>query len=149
MARLKGIADGLLGTFVSRNNDIGGYWALGILRLYAIRKDLSEITIDLLNVEASTALHSPISLISRKYREWLINQLNKSGIERARLTNAEIKVKFSTFVEFPDAIRETRGEPYVCTVVLTADNGVTYMRSKLSCCAPHDPIKEYRSLRTP
>jgi hypothetical protein len=29
--KLKSVAAGLLGSFVSRNNDIGGYWGIGVL----------------------------------------------------------------------------------------------------------------------
>ena len=34
-ARLTNIANGLCGSFVSRNNDVEGYWAIGKLRLLA------------------------------------------------------------------------------------------------------------------
>jgi hypothetical protein len=147
MARLKGIAHGLLGTFISRNNDVDRYWGIGVLRLYADSNGISEITIDLENPESSTDSSFLISSVRGRYREWLINALNKSGVKPSQLTKAQIKLRFSNFVELPGAIRETRGEPYVCTVTLTGDNGVTYALSKTSCGAPHDPRWELRSTR--
>ena len=147
MARLKGIVYGLLGTFVSRNNDIDGYWGLGVLRLYAEKRNASEIIIDLMNVERLPVPHSPITATKNKYSRWLASALANARIEPSRLRRAEIKVKFSTFDEFPNTIRDTRGEPYICTVALTSDNGVTYEELRHGCCAPHDPKTDRRSTR--
>ena len=148
MARLKGIANDLLGTFVSRNNDIDGYWGIGVLRSYADSRNESEVKIDLLNAESDPTPRSPIKTAKEKYRQWLINVLSKTGLDAGNLKRAEVNLRFTTFEEFPHAIRWTRGEPYVCTVALISNNGASYEVSKLSCCAPHDPKKEYRSTRT-
>src|SRR5689334_7137532 len=101
MARLKGIANGLLGTFVSRNNDIGGYWGIGILRSYAGSRNEPEVKIDLLNAEPNPNPHSPITTAKEKYRQWLINALSKAGIDTDKLERAEISLRFTTFEEFP------------------------------------------------
>jgi hypothetical protein len=147
MARLKGIAHGLLGTFASRNNDIDGYWGLGILRLHAEGVHLSELTIDLLSQEQILVPYSPLAITRKKYHRWLTDALTKAGMEVGQLKSAKIKVMFSTFDEFPNTIRDTRGQPYLCTVELTGVNGVTYTASKLGCCALHDPDKDRRSTR--
>lgn len=147
MARLKGIAHGLLGIFVSRNNDINGYWGLGILRLHAERAHVSDLTIDLLNQEQILVPDSPLANTRKKYHRWLTDALTKAGVENGQLKSAKIKVRFSTFDEFPNTIRYTRGQPCMCTVALTGDNSVTYKVSKLRCCAPHDPNKDHRSTR--
>ena len=115
---LKGFAYGLLGTFVSRNNDIEGYWGLGILRLYAEKHKLSTITIDLL----------------------------KSKVEPSIVTEAKIDLRFSTFVEFPRIVRDTRGQPYVCSVKIVTRNGKIYSATRTGCCEGHNPTKERRSV---
>ena len=42
-----GVADSLLGAFLGRNNDINGYWAIGILCSYAHRSGSALIELDL------------------------------------------------------------------------------------------------------
>jgi len=145
MAQLKGIANDLLGTFVSRNNDIDGYWGIGVLRSYANSRDDSEVKIDLLDAEPVP--HSPITTAKEKYRQWLINAFSKAHIDAGKIKRAEISLRFAAFEAFPNTIRDTWGEPYVCTVILARNKEVNYEASKLGCCAPHDPKKEHRSCR--
>jgi hypothetical protein len=45
---LKGIAGGILGSFLSRNNDLDGYWGMGILRLLAQEHGVEMVYLDLL-----------------------------------------------------------------------------------------------------
>jgi hypothetical protein len=113
------------------------------LRSYAHKKDISEITIDLLSPKRPI-FQSPITKTKEKHRLWLINALSKKKIEIEKLKTAEIRIEFSTFKEFPNAARDTRGEPYMCTVAITGENGVTYKTTKLGCCALHDPGIERR-----
>lgn len=53
----KSIAHNLLGSFVSRNHDFNGYWALG--QLYTISHEAQTlcVVIDLLTAEAEPAHH--------------------------------------------------------------------------------------------
>ncbi|WP_378178258.1 hypothetical protein [Aquimarina sp. SS2-1] len=46
----KNIANGVLGSFVSRNNDVQGYWGIGKLYSLMINKDKYEVEIDLINL---------------------------------------------------------------------------------------------------
>ena len=143
---LKGIAHGLLGTFVSRNNDIGGYWGLGVLRLFAERNALSEINIDLLG-ETFDSLHSTVAATEATYVEWFGQAIAKKGIDARNLAKAEINLRFSTLEEFPDVVRDPRGEPYLCTITIVRGNGITDIVSKIGCCESHDPSKDRRSTR--
>jgi hypothetical protein len=144
---LKNVAYGLLGTFVSRDNDIDGYWGLGVLRLFADRHDMSTVTIDMLNKSLSLSNDSPVRIAEETYQEWFRNALKKSGIDIGHITLANITLRFSTFEEFPNVIRDTRGKPYFCKVAIIHDDGTSYSASKVGCCAPHDPNKDYRSTR--
>jgi hypothetical protein len=47
-ARLTNIAGGLCGSFASRNNDLGGYWAIGKLRLLAEQHPQNTVALDVL-----------------------------------------------------------------------------------------------------
>ena len=48
---LRGVADGTLQTFVSRNADVGGYWAVGVLCRLALEAGVTTVVIDLLSGE--------------------------------------------------------------------------------------------------
>lgn len=109
--QLKGLAHGLLGTFVSPNNDINGYWGIGVLNLYSVRHDLSTLVIDLIGRSPSFVADSPVQFAEKTYQRWLFDKLAKVGIDRKQLESAEIHLRFSTFDEFPNVIRDTRGEP--------------------------------------
>ncbi|HTK37411.1 MAG TPA: hypothetical protein VL325_02870 [Pyrinomonadaceae bacterium] len=143
----KNIASGLLGTFTSRNNDIDGYWGLGILRLFAYRLKLSTLTLDLLNRSLNLLPESPVSYAEEIYQKWLRSSLKKSKIDISEVIRADINLRFSTFEEFPGVPRDTRGEPYVCTVTIVRRGGYTYSATKVGCCALHDPRKDRRSTR--
>ena len=145
--QLKGIAHGLLGTFISRYNDIDGYWGLGVLRRCASNNNLSKIIIDLLVQSRDFAIDSPVSFTERTYRSWLFNTLEKVGLDSGVLERAEIHLVFGTFSEFPKVVRDTRGEPYQCRVLLKFKDGPLYSASKLGVCAVHDPAKDRRSTR--
>lgn len=144
---LKGVADGLLGTFVSRNNDIDGYWGLGVLRLYAEKHLLSTVTVDMLHSLESVKSHSPVEIAEAKYQNWLRNALDKSRVEPSRVIEAKIDLRFSTFDEFPKIVRYTRGQPFVCSVKIVTRNGKVYSATRTGCCEAHDPTKERRSVR--
>lgn len=145
--QLKGIALALLGTFVSRNNDIYGYWGLGVLKLCAMKNGLSKIIIDLLEQSPGFDANSPIHIAEKTYQSWLFRTLEKARFDKKQLERAEIHLEFSTFDEFPKAIRDTRGEPYQCSVILKSKGGTSYLISKIGVCAEHDPAKDRQSTR--
>src|SRR5262245_25066952 len=101
---LKGIASGLAGSFISRNNDVGGYWALG--RLCAKFK---EVEIDLLRSSFDGLTEDQIA-IGQHYSTWLRRQLQASAIPDNRLSKAVMSLRFN--LSMPDdewPARNTRG----------------------------------------
>lgn len=142
--QLKNIAFGLLGTFVSRNNDVRGFWGLGVLRKFAQSRKVFELRIDLLKKPSFSLFPSAVTITEVKYRQWLLTALERSRIQVDEIVRAEISLRFATFEEFPNTIRDTRGEPYVCTITITKKNGPTYLAIKVGVCSQHDPRKEYR-----
>lgn len=132
---------------MSRNNDIEGYWGLGILRLFADRHGLSTITIELRGQSLNLSHESPVKTAEETYQKWFHNTLRKLHIDIHDIDGANINLRFSTFEEFPNVVRDTRGEPYVCTVTVIRRNGSTYSASKVGCCAAHDPRKDRQSTR--
>ncbi len=145
--RLNNVPHGLLGTFASRNNDINVYWGIGVLKQYAVKYDQPTLIFDLLARNPSWSVDSLVQIAEKTYQKWLIDRLAKMGVDRKYLQSVEIHLRFSTFNEFPNATRDTWGEPYLCSAILTNKEGVVYSASKIGVCAPHDPKKEFRSGR--
>ena len=139
---LKDVASALLGSFVSRNNDVGGYWGLGLLRSAADRDRTNMLYFDL--KAASAAPGDPTAAsISQTYRDLLARQLARRRIPSGFVLKAEITVQFaieeSLFASMP-----TYGEPVRCAVLLVDGRGREYRQSALTACAPHDPTRESR-----
>lgn len=144
-ANLQNVANGLLGTFVSRYNDIGGYWALGILRSIVERRGGDRIEIDLLK---TTEGDPSIQLIARKYEEWLEKRLREVQILLEDMSIARIEIEFlSTFDGYQDLVKDTRGFPYKCTVKIRRGEQKRYVANKCGVCATHDPTKEQKSVQ--
>jgi len=143
--RIRNIAHGLIGTFVSRYNSVNGYWGLGVLRLFAEQNGLSEVTIDLVNKPMLLEHGTPVSIVEEKYQKWFRSALAKSKIDITCISFANVELRFTTFEEFPNIVRDTRGQPYVCTVRIVRTIGDSYETKHIACCAAHDPTKESRS----
>ena len=139
---LQGIVNGLLSTFVSRNNDIGGYWGLGVLRKLAESNGLDQIEIDLLCEDDET---EAIESCKNRYRLWLGTNLDRNGRSLDSILSARIRLRFSSdFEAHPNAIQDTRGFPYECLVEVRCDPDRGYRAMKIGVCEPHDPEREYR-----
>jgi hypothetical protein len=144
-SELQNIANGLLGTFVSRNNDIDGYWGLGMLRSFADSTGVQQLTIDLLETNAQPHV---IESCKQRFRDWLRQALEKQSASVESLTTAQIKVSFfSTFESFPSLVKDTRGLPYECFVEIRVGTGTTSNATKLGVCAPNDPQVDRISAR--
>ena len=141
---LKGIAHGLLGTFVSRYNDIDGYWGLGVLRKLADKQSLQTLELDLLR---SNADHPVLKEVETRYRAWVLKTLGKARVAPTEIARAEIRIFFAEEIDFPDAVRSTRGKPYKCTVTITRRDGAAVSAERIGYCDLHDPSKEFRSTR--
>ena len=71
---LKGIAGGIASSFISRNNDINGYWALGILYKRATEKKLINLKFDILNLKMiDSNINADFTL--EFYHKFLLRQL--------------------------------------------------------------------------
>ena len=135
----------MIGTFVSRNNDIEGYWGLGMLRSFADSTGVQQLTIDLLQTNTEPPV---IESCKQHHRAWLRETLAKKNISIESLFTAQIKVSFfSTFDSFPDLVKDTRGLPFECFVEIRVGKGTTSNATKLGVCSPNDPQVERRSAR--
>ena len=142
---LTDLAAGLVGSFASRNNDVDGYWGLGLLRLLVHRAGVRVLRFDL-----KTATAEPLAPITaavvRVYCDKLEQQLTQRRIPAGEVLKAEINVEFGVEAN-PLKSASTYGEPVRCTVVLVDHRNRVIRKSLLTNCGPHDPARETRSAR--
>lgn len=142
---LKGVGAGLLGSFVSRNNDVEGYWGMGVLLRYASERGLHELTIDLLDAAASpVAQNEAPQIVAQHYGAMLKAHLQNAAIDSTKISRVRIEVRFGTSGDLPMPPLATWGRPFVCTAVIVDDRGRAWSNSKAGVCGPHDPRRESR-----
>lgn len=142
--KLRGVARAVLGSFVSRNNDIDGYWALGLLRSFADSAGVTELRFDLMPGAAEPSDALPL-LICRRYRGVLSDQRIRRRVA-AQLTGAEIRLVFNSAATGMDRF-VSYGDPFGCVVSLVDAHGQAHESGIVARCAPHDPGEERRSTR--
>lgn len=145
---LKNIANGVLSSFNSRNNDVDGYWGIGMLCLFAKNHEMSEVRFDLMRRESSAA-PSPIGPLAAHYREKLDHLLEIRGLPSTWIKSAKLSVCFDApfehkFNYFGSALG---GKPYMCTLEIIDDLGRKHGARTGGNCWPHNPKKESRSGR--
>src|SRR5260370_14628887 len=137
----RGAAFGLLGAFVSRNNDVGGYWALGKLYEHARASNAREIRVDLVR-SVITPASPEFSDMVRHFRQMLANQLAVRRLPNEWLRDADVRVKFSR-----EKSADNSGDAFECLVILTDDLGHMHKAQGSGACSVHDPAKERKSTR--
>ena len=145
---LNGVAAGILGSFVSRNNDSNGYWAVGQLRALAADRGWTTVQVCLQPIaEHDSAL---LEELAGRYRAVLDRLLLAAGLSPRTVCMAKVVVRFQLKLAELQASRilpTTWGTPFSCKVVITDARGRLYWRERFDFCAPHDPSRELRSTR--
>jgi hypothetical protein len=142
---LNSVASGLYGSFISRNNDVAGYWGIGKLCLLAQENETSSVRLSLL---AQTI--SPESLEFKKllagYHSFLQRHLTARSIPINWVVSADIELQFN-----PEDRPKMHvpivswGKLFKLSVVITDDNSRAHTVCGYSYCGPHNPKKEQQS----
>ncbi|MBN2529807.1 MAG: hypothetical protein JXR76_25680 [Deltaproteobacteria bacterium] len=145
---IKGIAAGIVGKFSSRNNDIGGYWALGVLYRDAVRNGSTVVQLNLLTGDIQPPIRNAGPLISY-FREYLFFRLKAVGFEEYQIKGATVELKFGLKENPNESVlrKDTWGEPYLCRVFLVDDLGKCRSFEKSGWCAQHNSKLERQSAR--
>ncbi|MFV1883891.1 MAG: hypothetical protein ACMZ7B_05360 [Balneola sp.] len=147
--RLKDLAAGISTKFISRNNDLYGYWALGILY-----KDLSHLSLNGLSLNLLTGKSSPElkngNEVAEKFKEYFSSQIKIRRFEQDQVKQAILTLQFEAHPskEHLSSIGiSKRGKPFNCSVLILDDLGNNYFFVSKGWCAKHDPGLENRSAR--
>lgn len=146
-AHLKNIASGLCGSFVSRNNDLDGYWSIGKLRLLAEQHRRTHLSLDL-RARSIDPSSSEFSAVLARYGRLLEKLAERSRFPLEKITAACITMDFAPEPwPRPRYIDAQWGDQFVLTVTVTADGKAAGIVRYASYCRAHDPDKESQSTR--
>ncbi len=145
-SRLKHVAVGLIDTFISRYNDVGGHWALGLL-YQDVSAPPQTLELDLLNLTAHPAGDCAAVVVER-YAIYLRAALKKQkNLAWDDLTLATITIQFNAPSPDPDFHYQNTGDPLVATVRLQSRLGLDVSRRAVTRCYPFQPYQFTRSMR--
>ncbi|MEG1203113.1 MAG: hypothetical protein RSD82_13200 [Comamonas sp.] len=136
---LKNIASGLAGHAMSRNNDINGYWSIGMLCLHALHQGTSQVTMHLwpaAMAPANPVFDSNLRLLSDRLRL----QMAKQGITESWVHSVCLALDF-------DAPSKSALRPFQLQVTITDDHARAHCVSTSGLCRPHNPRQESKSNR--
>ena len=144
---MKNIACGMLDSFNSRNNDLSGYWGIGVLCLHAQQMKSESLVLDLLHENVEPQSVSADSL-AHPYQQKLAFALQKYSIPVSWVKSALLTICFNPAYEpkYHD-FRSALGGCYTCTLEITDDLGRKRSAKNGGICWPHNPKKETRSSR--
>lgn len=139
----KAIANGLLSSFISRNNYVYGYWGIGKLYSHMLKTGLSEIKIDLINKQINP--HSDeFAILILQYFDRMIKQIINRKLQRNWLKKAIIILTVNS--QEIDTLSNKLVELH-CKMTLTDDLGKNHSASVEVYCRKHNPKSESKSTR--
>ena len=141
-SRLKHAAAGMLGSLVSRNNDVNGHWAPGLLYCDASEQP-HVVQLDLLT-QAVPAAGRAAELVAVSYAQFLRLALEKHDIGWEELTLASVRFEFNVQVSDPQFSYPCPGDPFICSVSLCGTDGRIISISARARCRRYVPgIAQY------
>jgi hypothetical protein len=140
--RLTNIANGLCGSFISRNNDLDGYWAIGKLRSLADQHGQTTVVLDLLTSSTQPS-SAQCSDVFERYCRLLATLAKCSRIPFADITVARIALDFAP-PPWPRAsyYKLQWGDQFTVTVIIEADGRAMGMARDTGYCRPHDAARK-------
>jgi len=147
MRAFKNVSGGLVGTFISRNNDYEGYWALGKLKSLVSKSNQKNINVSIKPLEPSSS-EPIIHDLSVRYRSVLDRMVERVGRTDTDVSNASIQIRFSLTESESHLVKAPmRGHPFCAEVTIVDRRGKAYSQRRYSICDYHDPLRESRSGR--
>lgn len=124
---LKGICNDLLDSFISRYNDLDGYWALGKIQSFLQSTSENSLRLNLVGEPVSTTCF-PQTL--SYYRLAFDRQLELRKIPNTWVIDATLEVKQLSSSELN------------CSLKVTTDHGRVFKSCRLTIARPHNPELE-------
>ena len=144
---IKNISYGIMDSFMSRNNDINGYWALGIFYKVAAENNQKHFVLDLIS-KVSDPYYKYSANVASRYKEFIDKQLAKPSLDSIKIIHAQVQIEFNVPAEKKHIERMiTWGKPFNLKVTLEDENHKLYIAQTVGWCDKHNPNKERRSIK--
>ena len=142
------VARGVLTSFASRNNDVCGYWGIGVLARTIQERGLARIDLPLHPVP----LHSTepvLSALAARYSDLLAEKLFKAGVPVSWLAGAKLVFCFPVAASTQHHLGASApGEPFECRLEVTDERQCSKVFTWAGWCWPQGGGPESRSTRT-
>ncbi|WP_336749978.1 hypothetical protein [Pantoea vagans] len=146
-SELKGVANAINGSFISRNNDFNGYWSIGQIKSFALDNGLTSVTFPL-TLPITNPASNLQSYTANHYAKMLKSLLNKQKLPSHWVSNAVIEIDFNANAKHGKLYEDTTsGKPFQCTCKITDDSDRDYSSIMYGRCLPHSVVRELKSTR--
>ncbi|WP_299186865.1 hypothetical protein [uncultured Aquimarina sp.] len=139
---LKNITNGILGSFVSRNNNVNGYWGIGKLYSLMVNKNKYEVEIDLINHTISP-YKSEFNSMIEYFSNQLFYQMQKQHLRKSYLEEAKITLT-SCINHTSLSLGRTTPNKIKCSFRIVDDLKKEYTIEKDIWCRKHNPKSEMK-----
>ncbi|WP_230292471.1 hypothetical protein [Croceicoccus sp. Ery5] len=129
---LKAVCNDLLAIFVSRNNRIDGYWALGFFQAWLQKHREQAMAFPLIPVQEEDS-----EFLFAETAEFFRNELDRLAATR--------NIPPEWIVHASIDVTSVASDSLLCTATLTADNELQFQSSADAQALIHDPSKEFAS----
>jgi len=140
---LKSVANDLIQSLNSRNNDYLGYWATGQLCGLAKDHSVSHVRIDVLNNEMEP-YSEHFKEIFNVYREKVEKQIEARKLKINWVSSFILEYKFEQEEDKSLHRWVGVGKPYIISVLMESDLGRSYKGRVGGYCRLHDAKREQR-----
>lgn len=131
--QLRAIAHDVLDSFVSRYNDIGGYWAIGQYISFLMRNRIYCLRLNLKNGKSEPE-YRLFNISSEHYWNMILNIMASNNMPSDWLKDA--------FIEF----KINNSDYAYCEISIETDLNRIFKKSRSILAFPHNPSKELRRL---
>lgn len=139
------LAHGLLSSFVSRNNDVSGYWGIGKFYSHMLSSQSMILNLDFITKTLEPENKEFQKLINQ-YARKLFTQMEKRGLDTRSLRSA--KLILEGFPNEPSPhLQDIAPNRMFCQLILSDDLGKEYRSETNIWCRVHSPDSESRSAR--
>lgn len=142
---IKNVINGVLSSFVSRNNDVNGYWGIGKLYSLMLKTKTLIVVIDLLQKEM-TPKDDEFNILINEYNNKLTTLLKRRSINLNLINEVNLVLKAYPNQKSP-IYGQTAPNRINCELVINYGAKMIVTDDKDVWCRKHNPKLELKSTR--
>jgi hypothetical protein len=134
-----------MNSFISRNNDVYGYWGIGKLYSHMTATNSTTIEIDLISLEIKPT-NNEFALLIKEYSNKMLKHLKKLNLDEGVIQKATIIL--NGYKNEPTlSLGQMAPNRINCKVSLVDDLNKKYTCETNTWCRKHNNLKESKSTR--